>query len=148
MVEIALKIALQIALENSTIVALLTKLGIEKQITAEKKEQNEQEKKKTKRQLVNTFLSFASGGGMASGGSVSKGDPVVVGERGPELFIPNSSGQITQNARGLGGGSVNVNFTINTIDSRGFDEALVENRGTITSIINNALAEKGRGEIV
>jgi len=148
MVEIALKIALQIALENSTIVALLTKLGIEKQITAEKKEQNEQEKKKTKRQLVNTFLSFASGGGMASGGSVSKGDPVVVGERGPELFIPNSSGQITQNARGLGGGSVNVNFTINTIDSRGFDQALVENRGTITSIINNALAEKGRGEII
>ena len=45
-------------------------------------------------------------------------------------------------------GNVNVNFTINTIDSRGFDQALVENRGTITSIINNALAEKGRGELI
>jgi len=64
------------------------------------------------------------------------------------MFIPNSSGQITQAARGTGGGSVNVNFNINTIDSRGFDQALVENRGTITSIINNALTEKGRGELV
>jgi hypothetical protein len=64
------------------------------------------------------------------------------------MFIPNSSGQITQTARGTGGGAVNVNFNINTIDSRGFDQALVENRGTITSIINNALTEKGRGEII
>ena len=37
---------------------------------------------------------------MASGGSVMKGMPTIVGERGPELFVPNSSGQITQNARG------------------------------------------------
>ena len=64
------------------------------------------------------------------------------------MFIPNSTGQITQSARGTGGGAVNVNFTINTIDSRGFDEALVENRATITGIINNALAEKGRTELV
>ena len=85
---------------------------------------------------------------MASGGAVGKGRPVMVGERGPELFIPNSSGQITQNARGTGGGSAVVNFNINTIDSRGFDQALIENRGTITSIINNALTEKGRGALV
>jgi hypothetical protein len=89
------------------------------------------------------FLGF-----MAKGGAVSKGEPTVVGERGAELFIPNSSGQITQNARGTGGKSVNVNFNINTIDSRGFDDALQENRGTITAIINNALTEKGRGELV
>ena len=91
---------------------------------------------------------FGSFFGKQSGGAVSKGRPTLVGERGPELFIPNSSGQITQNARGAGGGGVNVNFTINTIDSRGFDEALVENRGTITSIINNAMNEKGARGIV
>ena len=91
------------------------------------------------------ILGFA---GMQTGGAVSKGKPVVVGERGAELFIPNQTGQITQSARGLGGGAVNVNFTINTIDSRGFSEALVENRGTITSIINNALGEKGRSGLV
>ena len=41
-----------------------------------------------------------------------------------------------------------MTFNINTIDSRGFDQALVENRGTITAIINNALTERGRGELV
>jgi hypothetical protein len=93
------------------------------------------------------ILGFASPG-FAQGGAVSKGKPIMVGERGPEMFIPNSTGQITQSARGGMGGAVNVNFNINTIDSRGFDQALVENRGTITSIINNALFEKGRGALV
>ena len=72
----------------------------------------------------------------------------MVGERGPELFIPNSSGQITQSARGMGGRSANVTFNINTIDSRCFDQALVEYRGTITAIINNAFTERGRGELI
>jgi len=86
--------------------------------------------------------------GMAKGGAVSKGKPIVVGERGAELFVPNSSGQIQQSARGTGGGSVNVNFNITAMDTRGFDDALQENRGTITAIINNALTEKGRSELV
>ena len=146
LVEVAIKIGVQIALENTTIVALLTKLGIEKQITAEKKKQNKETKSRNIHQLVDIGLSFL--GGNAQGGALRKGEPALVGERGPELFIPNSSGQITQNARGMGGRSAVVNFNINTIDSRGFDEALEENRGTITAIINNALAEKGRGELV
>ena len=93
------------------------------------------------------ILGFASPG-FAQGGAVSKGKPIMVGERGPEMFIPNSTGQIRQNARGMGGRSANVTFNINTIDSRGFDQALIENRGTITSIINNALTERGRGELI
>jgi len=91
------------------------------------------------------FLGFTA---MANGGAVRKGQPLLVGERGAEMFIPNSTGQITQSARGTGGRSAVVNFNINTIDSRGFDQALVENRATITSIINNALTEKGRGELI
>jgi hypothetical protein len=42
------------------------------------------------------LLGFANGGyvtGMANGGRVSK-QPYMVGERGPELFMPSSSGQI------------------------------------------------------
>ena len=92
--------------------------------------------------------SFFGFGGKQHGGAVSKGKPVLVGERGPELFVPNSSGQIQQNARGTGGGSVNVNFNIDAIDSSSFNSVLVENRGIITSIINNALNEKGRRELV
>ena len=123
------------------------------QVDSEAKITNELRSQTTemKRQAFLSLFTGGSGSGlpfMANGGAVSKGKPVVVGERGAEMFIPNSTGQITQSARGTGGGAVNVNFTINTIDSRGFDEALVENRATITGIINSALAEKGRSELV
>ena len=114
-----------------------------KKITNELRSQTSEMKKQLALKAVTSFF-----GGFAKGGAVSKGQPIVVGEQGAELFIPNSSGQITQSARGTGGGSVNVNFNISTVDSRGFDEALQENRGTITAIINNALTERGRGELI
>ena len=110
------------------------------------REQGKELRKNTGLGLVNTALSFLPT--FASGGAIRKGQPAIVGERGAEMFIPNSSGQIPQASRGTNNGAVSVNFNINTIDSRGFDQALVENRGTITSIINNALAEKGRGELI
>ena len=122
------------------------RLKKEKEVLNVMQQQQREMRSQNKQSLISTALSFF--GGRASGGAVSKGNPVVVGEKGAELFIPNSSGQITQSARGTSGGAVNVNFTINTIDSRGFDQALIENRGTISSIINSALAEKGRGELI
>ena len=91
------------------------------------------------------FLGFA---GFAKGGAVSKGKPVVVGERGPELFVPNQTGQITQSARGTGGEGVNVNFTINTVDASGFEDLLFRSRGAISSLINQAVNEQGRGAVV
>ena len=51
----------------------------------------------------------------AGGGTVQAGRPVLVGERGAEMFIPNSSGKIVNN-QGLnqmgGGGSTVVNQSI------------------------------------
>ncbi len=87
------------------------------------------------------------------GGSVRKGQPVVVGDsasgRGGELFVPNSSGQIIPNSRlGSMSGGVNVNFNISTVDASGFEELLVRSRGTITQLINNAVNEKGRSSII
>ena len=120
----------------------VAELAIEKLFTREKEKQAALSGGGSLFSMARSFLGFAKGG------AVSKGKPIIVGEQGAEMFIPNSTGQITQAARGTGGSAVNVNFTINTIDSRGFDQALVENRGTITSIINNALAEKGRGELI
>ena len=133
---------LGIKIKDATVESV--KLALMKQQTAEMEKQKKI--KGTTMLMSGNPLGFL--GFMASGGSVGKGQPTIVGERGPELFIPNSSGQITQNARGMGGRSANVTFNINTIDSRGFDQALVENRGTITAIINNALTERGRGELV
>ena len=107
-------------------------------------------------QMAIVALGGGSGGGNSlfslfkfqHGGSISKGQPAIVGERGPELFIPNSSGQITQNARGTGGSPVNVNFSITTLDATGFNDMLINNRGTISSIINEAVNERGARSIV
>ena len=86
--------------------------------------------------------------GFQKGGAVSKDQPIVVGEQGPELFVPNQTGQITQSARGTGGGETNVNFTINATDVRGVKELLIDNRATIVNVINSALNEKGKEALV
>jgi len=50
----------------------------------------------------------------AVGGSVSSGSPYLVGENGPELFMPNRSGSIIPDTSMSGsGGGVNVYQTIN-----------------------------------
>lgn len=55
--------------------------------------------------------------GRATGGPVNNGSPYIVGERGPELFVPNSSGTIIPNNR-LGGGGGDVSVTVN-VDASG-----------------------------
>jgi len=119
----------------------------EAQITNELRSQTTE----MKRQAVLSLFTGGGGGfpGFANGGAVSKGQPIVVGEQGAELFIPNSSGQITQSARGTGnGGSTTVNFNINTVDASGFEELLVRSRGTITQLINNAVNERGSKNLI
>jgi len=122
------------------------KLDMEKNITKEKRKQ-------VMYQALLMAMGGGSGGGgipfFAKGGAVSKGQPIVVGEQGPELFVPNSTGQITQSARGTGdGGATTVNFNINTVDASGFEELLVRSRGTITQLINNAVNERGSKNLI
>lgn len=49
----------------------------------------------------------------AIGGPVQSGKPYVVGERGPEMFVPSRSGSIVPNNKLSGGGGVVVNQVIN-----------------------------------
>lgn len=51
----------------------------------------------------------------ASGGPVSSGSPYIVGERGPELFVPGRSGTIVPNDK-MGGSGVNV---VVNVDAKG-----------------------------
>ena len=92
--------------------------------------------------FLGSFLPFAKGG------AVSKGNPILVGEQGPELFLPNQTGQITQSARGTGGNGTTVNFNINTVDASGFEELLIRSRGTISALINQSVNEQGRGSVI
>lgn len=83
--------------------------------------------------------------GRQLGGPVMRGNSYVVGEAGPELFTPNTTGSITRNQDAFGnGGNVNVNFTINAVDAASFDGLLVQRRGLITQIISDAMMEKGQ----
>lgn len=77
------------------------------------------------------------------GGPVGGGQAYLVGEKGPEMFVPNAGGSIVPNNQ-MGGGEVNVNFNISTVDASDFDELLVERRGTIVGIINQAMERRGK----
>jgi len=91
--------------------------------------------------------------GLQTGGMASQGRaPYIVGEQGPELFVPNSNGYVfnNQDTQGMMGGSKNatVNFNISTVDARGFDDLLMSRQGMIVNIINRALNDTGQRSLV
>jgi hypothetical protein len=75
-------------------------------------------------QAIGGVFDTVFGGGRAAGGPVSSGTSYVVGERGPELFVPNTAGTIIPNG-GSGGGST-INLTVNgAIDAEGTARTIV-----------------------
>jgi lambda family phage tail tape measure protein len=64
--------------------------------------------------------------GYADGGSPSVGQASIVGERGPELFVPRTAGSIIPNhaLAGMGGTTNVTNNYINAIDTKSFEERL------------------------
>lgn len=93
--------------------------------------------------------------GAQRGGALRAGQSAIVGEDGPELLVPKQPStviprEVAEAIDGMGGRSqpVTVNFNINTVDARDFDDLLVERRATITGIINNAMRQQGRMGVV
>jgi hypothetical protein len=86
--------------------------------------------------------------GRQLGGPVMGGTGYIVGENGPELFTPNTTGSITPNRQLGGSGDVTVNFQILANDTTGFDELLYNRKGLITQIISDAMAERGQRMVV
>jgi len=85
----------------------------------------------------NVFTGFTP---RANGGPVSTGTPYMVGERGPELFVPSNSGTIVPN-NALGGDvNVVVNVTETQTDTRG--------NGARANQVGNALAAAVQAEII
>ena len=75
-------------------------------------------------------------GFLASGGPVSANKPYIVGERGPELFLPNTGGTMVPNSAL---GSQNVTYNINAVDSNSFKQMLAADPTFL-----HAVAEQGR----
>ena len=82
--------------------------------------------------LVQKFITGPIMGlfGLASGGPAKAGQPYIVGEEGPELFIPKNSGTVIPNdetmamagGQGLGIGGPTVNYNINAVDAASFKQ--------------------------
>jgi hypothetical protein len=90
--------------------------------------------RKTVTEPAGKFLSEGIGKALegifkAEGGPVTGGSPYIVGERGPELFVPGSSGSIVPNHALGSGGSTYI------IDARGADRAgIAQLERTITQL--------------
>jgi lambda family phage tail tape measure protein len=71
--------------------------------------------------------------GYADGGSPEVGRPSIVGERGPEIFVPRTAGTIIPNhALGNMGSTTNVtNNYINAIDTKSFEDRLLGSSNAI-----------------
>ncbi|WP_149539365.1 tape measure protein [Siccirubricoccus phaeus] len=68
--------------------------------------------------LFNTVGSWIGGLFRAEGGPVAAGQPYIVGERGPEWFVPSSPGTVLPNGTAPGGTTIQQTISI---DARGAD---------------------------
>jgi len=80
----------------------------------------------------------------AIGGPVSMGSPYIVGERGPELFVPSTSGNIIPN------GKIGANVQVNVINQSGVPMTAkqytkVDAEGYIVNVMLNAVATNKGG---
>ena len=85
-----------------------------------------------------------------NGGPVTGGRPYLVGEQGPELFVPGQSGGIVPNnglaMAGAGGGSTNINITydIKAFDAKDATAAIAEQAPTIVGIVEQSFRKRGK----
>lgn len=81
--------------------------------------------------------------GYATGGEPAVNQPSIVGERGPELFIPKTAGTIVPNDKlgGMGGVTNVTNYNIQAIDTKSFEERIYGSAGAVWAA--NQYATKG-----
>jgi tape measure domain-containing protein len=73
-------------------------------------------------------------GKKAVGGPVMAGKPYVVGERGPELFVPSGPGTVIANGRFGGGGVTQVTYNIQAVDALSFKQLVARDPEFIYSV--------------
>jgi hypothetical protein len=92
--------------------------------------------------MLGSLFSGIFGGGKAIGGPVNSNTPYLVGEKGPEIFMPRNAGTIIPN-NALGSGSTtNVTYHINAVDAPSFRTMLAREPELIY-----AITQKGASSI-
>jgi len=86
---------------------------------------------------------FKSIFGLADGGHAQANKPYVVGEEGPELFVPKGSGTVIPNGQGMGGTTNNTYITnnISAVDARSVAQLFAENRKSLLGSVKMAQKE-------
>ena len=79
--------------------------------------------------------------GRATGGLVSAGRGYLVGERGPELFVPSSAGKIEANGGLRGGRDVRVSISVVAPKGSAAPESLQRSSRQVASAVRRALTE-------
>jgi len=82
---------------------------------------------------------FGVGGARASGGPVAADVPYLVGEHGPELFVPSSHGNIAPNAA-LGSARASITLNVQTADAPSF----LKSEPQLAAMMSRALARGQR----
>ena len=94
--------------------------------------------------LLTSALSGLFGSpGRATGGPVSAGRPYMVGERGPELFVPGSNGRVERLTGGGGGRDVRVSVALSS-PSPGDPAVLRQSSRQIAHAVRSAIRSDGR----
>jgi len=80
--------------------------------------------------------------GRVTGGPVSPGQAYLVGENGPEMFVPTAAGSVASNAA-LGGAVRNVNVAISVNAPAGSDsgQSLQRSSRQVASAVRRALSQ-------
>jgi len=99
--------------------------------------------------MVSAVGSFFGFPGRASGGPVTAGRTYLVGEKGPELFTPGSSGGITPNNKlaaigGYGDTNINITYDIKAFDAKDATAAIAEQAPTIVGIVEQSFRKRGK----
>lgn len=90
--------------------------------------------------LASTGVGLLGLPGRATGGPVSPGQAYMVGERGPELFVPTASGRVETGAPVRGG----VQVTVNVSAPQNADSAFMARTGRqVARSIRRALDQAG-----
>lgn len=84
--------------------------------------------------------------GRAIGGPVTDGTPYIVGEEGPELFVPNQSGKILPNGQSMGNSTVNINVNAGAlmgtdVEARKFAQIIMSHLRDLASSKNQTVGQ-------
>ncbi len=93
---------------------------------------------------ITTILGSVFGApGRATGGPVSPGRPYTVGENGPELFVPTSSGRIETGGFGRSQSSLNMTINVSDNGSGSAPDALQRSSRQVARAVRQALIRAG-----